>query len=568
MIAELLTGVLSEVARSLQPRNATLENPALSLQDPRTWDGVLEGRSSAAGVRVSHQDSLAIAAVWQAVSIISGDVACMPMNVMLKDEHGDREIDLEHHAEFYISQAWNDETPAYEGWRRMMLHGLIWGQGFAFMDRKGRVGDLQGIYTLLPDRTYSARDPEGRLFYVTEVGGKTVTLLREEVLHLKGLSCESGCAVDWISKARNSLGLSIAAETWNSRFFANGAGTGGILMIPPTFTEKAASNLEEGFRKRYSGPDNWFRTAILRDGAKYSPITIDAQKSQMHELRTDQVREVARFFNLPPFKLGIEDSVSYNSTEQAQRIYLASTLIHWITALRTEVELKLVSEDDRRSRTRNVELNPKKLVEADLKTLNDVLVQQRNAEIINANEYRQQIGMKRRTDPGGEEYRNPNTSSNAAEPEPDKPDDTDPPDNEGDGDSGDNRNEIERYRESHRNLLRAESLRLTKRLTAHARAASKDAGKFCEWLDNGPGKSLQSMAECLCPHTIVTGDNGAADMAALKIVETVRSAMQPLLDEPASKLAENVNVTCERLESEIPDVVVNMIWRTANATAA
>lgn len=567
MIAELITGVLSEVARSFQPHNATVENPQYSLQDPRAWDEILEGRDSSAGVRVSHGDALAIAAVWQAVSIISGDVACMPMNVMLKDEHGDREIDLQHHAQYHISQAWNEETPAYEGWRRMMLHALVWGQGFAFLDRKGRVGDVQGIYTLLPDRTYAGRDPMGRLFYVTEVDGRAVTLMREEVLHLKGLSCESGCALDWIKKSRNSLGLSIAAETWNSRFFANGAGTGGILMIPPTFTEKAASNLEEGFRKRYSGSDNWFRTAILRDGAKFAPITVNAEQSQMHELRTDQVREIARFFNLPPFKLGIEDSVSYNSTEQAQRIYLASTLIHWITALRTEVELKVVSEEDRRSRRRNIELNPKKLVEADLKTLNEVLVQQRNAEIINANEYRQQIGMKRRTDPGGDEYRNPNTTSNtASEPEP--PDEPDTPEPEQDDRQDDSRNELERYRQSHRLLLHAESLRLTKRLTAHARAASKDASKFCDWLDNGPGKSLQSITASLQAHAAVTRKFKAADCAALKIVETVRSAMQPLLDEPASKLVENVNVTCERLESEIPDIVVNLIWSEANATAA
>lgn len=564
MIAELVTGVLSEVARSLRPRNATIENPTYSLQDPRTWDDMLEGRASTSGIHVSHGDALAIAAVWQAVSIISGDVACMPMNVMLKDEHGDREIDVKHHAQFRISQAWNDETPAYEGWRRMMVHALIWGQGFAYMSRQGRIGDIDGIYTLLPDRTYSARDSRGRLFYVTEVDGRVVPLLREEVLHLKGLSCEPGCAIDWIQKARNSLGLTLAAETWNNRFFANGAGTGGILMIPPTFTDKAAMNLEEGFRKRYSGSDNWFRTAILRDGAKFAPITVDAEKSQMHELRTDQVREIARFFNLPPFKLGIEDSVSYNSTEQAQRIYLASTLIHWITALRTEVELKTVSEEDRRKRLRSIELNPKKLVEADLKTLNDVLIQQRNAEIINANEVRQQLGMKRRTDPGGDEYRNPNTSSNAAEPQ--EPDDTgDEPD---ESTQGSERNDIERYRRSHQNLLRAEALRLTKRLTAHARTASKDSSKFCDWLDNGPGKSMQSITESLRSHTEVTGDESAADCAALRIIETVRSAMQPLLDEPASKLVENVNVTCERLESEVPALVVNLIWSDANVTAA
>lgn len=450
----------------------------------------------------------------------------------------------------------------------MMVHALIWGQGFAYMSRQGRIGDIDGIYTLLPDRTYSARDSRGRLFYVTEVDGRVVPLLREEVLHLKGLSCEPGCAIDWIQKARNSLGLTLAAETWNNRFFANGAGTGGILMIPPTFTDKAAMNLEEGFRKRYSGSDNWFRSVILRDGAKFSATTVNAEQSQMHELRTDQVREVARFFNLPPFKLGVEDSVSYNSTEQAQRVYLQSTLIHWMTALRTEVELKLLDIEDRRGRRRNIELNPKKLLEGDLLSLNQTLEIQRRNEIINANEWRQQIGMQRRDDPRGDEYSNPNTSSNTGS-QPDteqQPEDEEPDENNVAREQS--RGEVERYRESHRNLLQAEVRRLTKRLTAHARAASKESRKFCDWLDNGPGKSLQSMVESLRLHTGVAGGEPAADMAALKIVETVRTAMQPLLDEPANKLVENVNVTCERLEAEIPGIVVNLVWSNANVTAA
>lgn len=561
MILKSIAGILSGLAAPV--RNASFESPSVSPLDKNAWDRYYDGVETSAGVLLSHGNALSIGGVWQAVSTISGDVACMPMHVMLKDENGDREIDTSHHADFHLGSEWNTETPAYEGWRRMMVHALLWGNGYAYLDRRGRTSDLQGIYTLLPDRTRPARLPDGTLFYVSEVDGKEEFLYRDEVFHLKNMSYQPGCGVDWLEKARNALGLTLAAETWNSKFFANGAGTGGILMIPPTFSEKAAQNLEEGFRKRHSGPDGWFRTAVLRDGTKYQATTINAEQSQMHELRTDQKREIASFFNLPPFKLGIEDSVSYNSTEQAQRIYLQSTLIHWMTALRSEGELKLLDQNDRRSRRRNIELNPKKLLEGDLLALNQSLEIQRRNEIISANEWRQQIGMKRRTDPGGEEYRNPNTSSSNMQVPDDQSGDT--------GDTDDRTNDttrqsMNRLQMSNSVLMRLEPARLTKRLTQQARSAATDSRRFCEWLDNGIAKSLSYMTEHLAGNH-KAGGGATADAAALYIVGSVRSAMQPALDVGAKELESKVNEICERLESELPDAVANLMWSENHAAA-
>lgn len=412
-----MIGLLSDLLPS-RPRNANLENPAMTLTDPRAWEDMLSGPKSSAGVPVSHRGALKYAPVFQAVSIISGDMAVMTLNVFKRtgDEKKDREVDWQHSAQPICSEQWNDETPAFEGRRRLFVHALLWQNGYAFIDRQGRVGPAKAMYNLLPDRTCPHRDADGKMFYVTEVAGQLVPLLCEEVFHLKGLSVEPGLGFDLVAAARDSWGLALAAEGYGAKFFANGSQSGGVLEIPAHFTDKAKDNIEDGWRKRYTGPDNWFKTVILRDGAKFHNVTIDAQKSQMHQLREDQRLDTASYFNLPPSKLGIKDSVSYNSAEQSQLAYITGCLNHWRMAEAGEAKLKLLSPAERKSRSHYLEHNTTKLIETDTKTRNEVSEIQRRNEVINANEWRRRENLPPREDPGGEEYVNPNTKAKEAAP--------------------------------------------------------------------------------------------------------------------------------------------------------
>ena len=59
----------------------SLENPALSLSDPATWDTVFGTGSTDSGVRVTHDSVYNCPPFWQAVTMIAGDLAGMPFNL-------------------------------------------------------------------------------------------------------------------------------------------------------------------------------------------------------------------------------------------------------------------------------------------------------------------------------------------------------------------------------------------------------------------------------------------------------------------------------------------------------
>ena len=442
MSAEFLSSLLSPARRDRRFSN-NIENPAIDLNDPDTWDSLTGGTKTNAGVKVSHRSAVYLPAVMQAVQLISGDVACAPLYPYRRDldtDHGTR--DYHHWTYHYVACQANQLTPAFQLWRRAMVHALIWGNSWIWIDRPGGrltpQSEIRGLYNLMPDRTGIQADPSYPEGYkiVTEVtsydmpagsGDRHSTQLKEfdprSVLHIPGVGFDNVLGIDMTAAARESWGLALASEGFLSKFFGRGAQTGGILEVPVTMSPKAQKGVEEGWKKRENA-DNWFRTAILRDGAKFHSVTVDPQSSEMHLMREDQVRDTARYFNLHPSKLGLSDSVSYNSQEQSQKDHVSSCLHPWFRAIAAECDIKLLTPRNLRSRMQYYSHDTAELVTPDIQTQTEVLSRQIEATIINPNEARRVL--KRPPRPGGEEYGNPNTSSpHDDDPEPDELDEGD-----------------------------------------------------------------------------------------------------------------------------------------------
>lgn len=324
---------------------ATPENPSFNLNDPNAWDLFWDGPSSASGIAINPHKAATVAAVWQCVSQISGDIAKLHLNCVKTDK--DATIDKLHPSQWIVRYKWNDETAAYSGWRTILTHALLWGNGYAYIERNGR-GDPIGLYGLLPDRTTVERDG-GELYYVTETekpdGSPWLRPIPAiNVLHVKGLSTDGTIGVELTRMARDAIGTALATEQFQAKFFRNGVRPAGILEIPREMTQVAKNKIEEGFAKTYAGPDNWFKTVILRDGAKFHQAQASLRESQMVELEENLARKVARFFNLSPSRIGLSDSVSYNSKAEDNQSYLDTTLTPWLMSITSECWMKLLSE--------------------------------------------------------------------------------------------------------------------------------------------------------------------------------------------------------------------------------
>lgn len=325
------------------PESRSLEDPSVPLTDPETFYDEFSywsGPKTQSGIRVSHSGALRYSAVWQGVSMISGDIAKLPLRVYRRTGDGERKPDKRHQSYKLVRRRANMRTSAYHFWRQMIADAILWPGGYALIDQDLETGKIDGLLPLLPDRTYYDYEIER---YVTEVDGSLVKLFPEQVLHIRGLATSLGVC-DPVDNFREAIGLGLAAEGFQSKFFKHGTKAGGILELPAAMSKRSRDTVEEGWRRGNEGPDNWYKTVILRDGAKFHQTTISARDSQTTELREDQVRDIARFMNLAPSRLGLSDSVSHNSKSEDNQGYLDTTLSPWLESIAAECWMKLLSK--------------------------------------------------------------------------------------------------------------------------------------------------------------------------------------------------------------------------------
>lgn len=545
MFAEAVSSLFSSTRTVFS--NATPENPRFDLNDPNAWAQLLAGYESASGQKVTHENSLNISAVWQAVSLISGDVAKLPLYPYKRLADDDREIADTHLAYQGVSVQANPYKSAWDFWRDFEVHDCIWNNAYAYITR-GKNG-LE-LYNLLPDRTAPewTRIDDGRveLIYVTEAGGELKTLMPFEVLHVRGISLDGISGCDITKHARDSWGLALAAQSFQSKFFKNGARIGGVLELPAAMNKPAQDKVAEGFRGHYEGGDNPFKTVILRDNAKFHAGQFSPEQALVTDVSDQQKREVANFFNIPPSKLGIRDSVSYNSFEQDNLSYLNGCLHHRTGAIAAQCNLKLLTEQERRKDTHYFEHNYSKFVQADWKTLNEGLEIMRRNEIINANEWRRKLNMNKRKDKGGEDYVNPNTKS-AASQDVAKPTPPVKP----------------KPKNIHHDWVTDTLNRMARRVGQDARREAKDSKRFVAWLENGYRDHCKTFDEAMSAAVQSLGKEDMANQFRGAFFSEMQAALGKLLDAPYREcdLASNVDQQMTQFERTAGERIATLLLK-------
>lgn len=328
------------------PKNASLENPAMSLHDPETWEGVAGYEPSSSGVRVTAKKAMGYPPLWRGVNLICRDIAKIPLPLYKRDEQNGK-VEAREHSSYPLlrKRAVPGIMKAIAFKMTMQLHALMYGNGCAaiFRDYAGRARELM----ILDPQETCLGIVDGMLWYKTKIGGEEIRLPARDVFHIKGLSHNGLWGLDVIEVMSNALGLGFAAREYGARFFAQGSSSSGLLMIPGHFTQEKVENTIKAWNKMQTGLTKSHRVALIQDGVKYQPLTIDAEKAQLLETRQFEAKEVANILCIPPHKVGDESKANYNSLEQENQSYLDESLDPWMVEWETEGDEKLLTEEEK-----------------------------------------------------------------------------------------------------------------------------------------------------------------------------------------------------------------------------
>ena len=290
-------------------------------------------------------------AVYACVRILSEAVAGLPLHLYRYNAEGGKEKALDHPLYWLLHDEPNPEMSSFVFRETLMTHLLLWGNAYAQIIRNGKA-EIIGLYPLMPNRMTVDRDERGQLYYEymaqSEDGAKlksgTIRLSPHDVFHVPGLGFDGLVGYSPIAMAKNALGATIAAEQFGAKFFANNATPGGVLEMPGTV--KDVEKVRESWRNGFSGT-NAHKVAILEEGMKFTPVSINPQEAQFLETRKFQINEIARIFRIPPHMIGDLEKSSFNNIEQQALEYVKYTLGPWVYRWEQGLARALLSRDEK-----------------------------------------------------------------------------------------------------------------------------------------------------------------------------------------------------------------------------
>lgn len=268
------------------------ENPSVPLDSPDLWMDVFGGASDA-GLNITPRVALTYSAFWQAVNLLSGDAAKLPIGVF---QDAESETAVKHPANYLLRRKPNGTMTAFTFKQVIVAHALTWGNGYAWINRTGAAEPAE-LLLLGPDRTRCVRQPNGQVHYVSKIGGRPITIPAADVFHLKGLGFDGLQGYGVVEMAKQSLALGLGAEKFGNKFFSRGAVASGVLTHPGRMKQQASENLLRSFEKEHQGLEQSHRTILLEEGVKFTQLTIPPDAAQFLETRGFQRVEVASWFS-------------------------------------------------------------------------------------------------------------------------------------------------------------------------------------------------------------------------------------------------------------------------------
>lgn len=346
---------------------------------------------------VSALGALTSSPIWQAVDLLSSDVAGLPFSVFERLPDNGREAAIEHPAFKLLRRGvGNDQLPRATDmtsniWLvRMMVQALLYGNAFTqiLYDRgSGRPTalrwlDVHRVEVVIQD---------GIKFYRVQLDqqlhgdGSMIRVPAEDMIHIIGLSNDDEGGLSLIQYANYAFKRMQGTEQMMTDFNNNANIPSGFLEFPGEMDDASIA----AHQKEYvdtSGPGNRYKIMILQNGLSYKALGVTPKDALAIDTLKWNTADVARYFNIPGYKLGLEATARY-SMEEESRSYIMSTLDKWLTRFEYEVSVKLMTEKFYAEFNRDAKLR------SDTKSRFEAYQVALNNRIMNANEVRQRENL-------------------------------------------------------------------------------------------------------------------------------------------------------------------------------
>ncbi len=302
----------------------------------------LDGRSTSAGVSVSPDRALQVAAVFSSVRLLAETGSMLPTGVFQRSGNT-RLPAMEHPLAPLLTYQANPQLPAGEFWAQVLGWMLTRGNAAAYIERNNG-GRPVGLWPVSWPNVETRRVKDtGELVYKVTLDDDEWAPIREDgglvrsenLLHFRSFGVGGTEGLSPIGMARQSIGTGWAATSYIGSFFQRDASPGGTISVPGTLTDDQFERLLRQWNDTHEGFDNSHRIGVMEGGAKWEKTTLSPADAQFLEVYKMTRAEIAGIYGVPPHMIGdVERSTSWGSGIEQQSLgYVIYSLMPWLTRM-------------------------------------------------------------------------------------------------------------------------------------------------------------------------------------------------------------------------------------------
>ena len=283
------------------------------------------------GVNVTEQGALGISTVYACVYRIASTVASLGLEIYVRDG---RDVNVANmHPAYQVLDNPNDENTPYEFWETLVASALVYGCGFAIIERNNR-GYAE---RLIPVHYYDVdiKEINGERIYSVRDYGVVMPDNMLEVCNMHRMSP--------IRLHRENIGLAKAAQDFGSEYFGQKGQMTGVLASDQPLRKEQMDVIQNSWNSSSMNAG----TKLLPFGFKYQRITITPDEAQFIETRKFQAEEICRIYSVPPSLVQLPSQTTYNNVEQQNLQFARHTIAPWAKRIEQEIDRKLIQSFER-----------------------------------------------------------------------------------------------------------------------------------------------------------------------------------------------------------------------------
>ncbi len=326
-----------------------------------TVDNLIASGYPSVGTEVTEDAARKLSVVDRCVEILSDSISKLPIYVF--DSRTRQRVD---HPLLYLLNTRPNEAMSPSVAKKLMeTCRLEGGNGYLWIVRDRRTARPEELIPVPWRLVQPWRDLAGRVWYdVTHpVTGEAMRLPNEDMVHVKGASRDGLVGVSVLKRASESVQAARAQQQYGLSYYQNGGQPSGVLKTesdiggyakgpdgkPIQRTDGSYVTKRDVIRQEWErvhvGPSNSHRVAILDLGLSYEAMGGSNADAQFVESQDISVKDLARYFGIPLYKLG-EGKESYSSNEQNAIEYVVGTLHPIVTQYEEELSYKLLTDGE------------------------------------------------------------------------------------------------------------------------------------------------------------------------------------------------------------------------------